>query len=137
VPRLVIIRGNSGCGKSTLAKRLQHSLGYGTMLVPQDVVRRESVRVKEGANNPAIALTRDIARYGQKVGYDIIVEGILYRRHYGEMLRELVREFEHAHVYYLDSSFEETLRRHATKHNSAGRGNHAIGPASSPMLTSG
>jgi len=67
VPRLVIIRGNSGSGKSTLAKRPQHSLGYGAMLVPQDVVRREIVRVKEGANNPAIALIRDIARYGQKI----------------------------------------------------------------------
>ena len=45
--RLFIIRGNSASGKSTIAKKLQLELGYGTMLIPQDVIRREIVRVKD------------------------------------------------------------------------------------------
>lgn len=52
--RLMIIRGNSGSGKSTIAKRLRYELGYGTMLIPQDVVRREIIRTKDVTDNPSI-----------------------------------------------------------------------------------
>ena len=54
--RLIIIRGNSGSGKSTIAKRLQQKMGYQTMLIPQDVVRREMLRVRDKDNNPSIQL---------------------------------------------------------------------------------
>ncbi len=43
--RLIILRGNSGGGKTTVAKRLQRELGYETMLVQQDVVRHEILRI--------------------------------------------------------------------------------------------
>lgn len=43
--KLILIRGNSGSGKSTLAKALQHELDSGTLLIPQDVVRREMLWV--------------------------------------------------------------------------------------------
>ena len=36
-PPLIILRGNSGCGKTSTAHLLQRQLGYGTMLVSQDV----------------------------------------------------------------------------------------------------
>ena len=49
--RLIILRGNSGCGKTTTAKLLQKEYGYGTMLVSQDVVRREMLHVKDEASN--------------------------------------------------------------------------------------
>ncbi|MBM3210138.1 hypothetical protein FJZ39_02255 [Candidatus Saccharibacteria bacterium] len=54
--KLIIIRGNSGSGKSTIAKRLQHKLDYGTMLVSQDVVRREILRCKDTPGNPSIGV---------------------------------------------------------------------------------
>ena len=38
---LVIIRGNSGSGKTTLAQALQRRVGHHTLLVSQDVVRRD------------------------------------------------------------------------------------------------
>lgn len=41
MPQLIIIRGNSGSGKTTLAHRLQRALGRNTMVISQDVVRRE------------------------------------------------------------------------------------------------
>ncbi|GFI71319.1 uridine kinase [Clostridiales bacterium] len=41
MPKLIIIRGNSGSGKTTLAKNLQHKFGRNTMVISQDVVRRE------------------------------------------------------------------------------------------------
>ena len=74
---LIILRGNSGCGKTSTARLLQRQLGYGTMLVSQDMVRREILRVKDSKNNPAIQLIYDLCMYGNKVGYTVILEGIL------------------------------------------------------------
>ena len=116
---LIIIRGNSGSGKSTVAKRLRYALGYGTMLVPQDVVRRDMLRVKDVADNPSIELIRRLVHYGWECGFDVIVEGILFNDKGGNMLRDLIRKCPgKSFVYYFDIPFEETLRRHETKPNS-------------------
>ena len=115
---LIILRGNSGCGKTSTARLLQHQLGYGTMLVSQDVVRREMLRVKDSEGNPAIQLIYDLCMYGNKVGYTVILEGILSNKKYGAMLRRLLDDFQGEKlIYYFDVSFEETVRRHATKPN--------------------
>ena len=115
---LIILRGNSGCGKTSTARLLQHQLGYGTMLVSQDVVRREMLRVKDIENNPAIQLIYDLCMYGNNVGYTVILEGILSNKKYGAMLRRLLDDFQGEKlIYYFDVSFEETVRRHATKPN--------------------
>ena len=115
---LIILRGNSGCGKTSTARLLQRQLGYGTMLVSQDVVRREMLRVKDIENNPAIQLIYDLCMYGNNVGYTVILEGILSDKKYGAMLRRLLDDFQGEKlIYYFDVSFEETVRRHATKPN--------------------
>ena len=115
--RLIIIRGNSGSGKSTVALRLRREMGYGTMLIPQDVVRRDIVRVADEPNNPAIHLIEDIASYGKSIDYDVIVEGILAKEKYGAMLMKLASLFDKTYAFYFDISFEETLRRHQHKHD--------------------
>jgi predicted kinase len=115
--RLIILRGNSGSGKSTTASELRTRLGQRTMLVPQDVVRREILRVSDEVNNPSIELIHDIALYGKSIDYDVIVEGILTKKKYGEMLSKLIDNFEHTYIYYFDISFGETLKRHSTKVN--------------------
>ena len=115
---LIILRGNSGCGKTSTARLLQRQLGDGTMLVSQDVVRREILRVKDSENNPAIQLIYDLCMYGNNVGYTVILEGILSNKKYGAMLRRLLDDFQGEKlIYYFDVSFEETVRRHATKPN--------------------
>ncbi len=115
---LIILRGNSGCGKTSTARLLQCQLGDGTMLVSQDVVRREILRVKDSENNPAIQLIYDLCMYGNNVGYTVILEGILSNKKYGAMLRRLLDDFQGEKlIYYFDVSFEETVRRHATKPN--------------------
>ena len=113
---LIILRGNSGCGKTSTARLLQCQLGYGTMLVSQDVVRREILRVKDSESNPAIQLIYDLCMYGNNVDYTVILEGILSNKKYGAMLRRLLDDFQGEKlIYYFDVSFEETVRRHATK----------------------
>ena len=115
---LIILRGNSGCGKTSTARLLQCQLGYGTMLVSQDVVRREILRVKDSESNPAIQLIYDLCMYGNNVGYTVILEGILSNKKYGAMLRRLLDDFQGEKlIYYCDVSFEETVRRHAIKPN--------------------
>ena len=113
--KLVIIRGNSGSGKSTIAAELRHRMGYGTMLVPQDTIRRDIVRVADELNNPSIELISSVARYGNLIGYDVIIEGILDSEKYGTMLEDVAKNFSEVYVYYFDLSFEETLARHETK----------------------
>ncbi|MDO5517655.1 MAG: GNAT family N-acetyltransferase [Clostridium sp.] len=48
--KIIMLRGNSGSGKSTAAKTLQKKLGRGTLLISQDVVRREMLYVNDGTN---------------------------------------------------------------------------------------
>lgn len=116
--KLIIIRGNSGSGKSTVAKALRYKMGYETMLIPQDVARREILRVRDVDDNPSIQLVYDLAMYGKKIGHDVIVEGIFNRKRYGDMLQKLIKDFEgQLYVYYFNVPFEATLQRHNLKPN--------------------
>lgn len=116
--KLILIRGNSGSGKTTISKNVQKSLGEGTMLISQDEVRIRMLNVENKAGNPAIQLIYDLAMYGCSLDTTVIVEGILSNRKYSEMLHKLLRDFKgEIYVYYIDVSFEETLRRHKTKDN--------------------
>ena len=116
-PKLIILRGNSGSGKSTLAKQLQHRLGRNTMVIAQDVIRREILWVKDEPNTPALALLIELLRYGHEHSQITILEGILYADIYQTLFEEAVRLFgeEHIFAYYYDIPFEETLARHQTK----------------------
>ncbi|GGA60076.1 kinase [Ornithinibacillus halotolerans] len=114
--KLIIIRGNSGSGKTTTAKNLQHHLGCGTLLVSQDVVRRDMLKVKDREGNLSIDLIRQITEYGKGKCEFVIVEGIMYTKRYAEMLNQLIEFFDHrVYTYYFDLSFEETVKRHNTR----------------------
>lgn len=116
--KLIIIRGNSGSGKSSAAVKLQKKLGHGTMLISQDVIRREVLYVKDGPQTPAASLILELARYGKANCDIVIIEGIFKASWYGEMFESLVEEFrEDIYGYYYNVSFEETLRRHKYKPN--------------------
>ncbi|GGH81103.1 adenylate kinase family enzyme [Pullulanibacillus pueri] len=111
--KLIIIRGNSGSGKTTTAKSLQNHLGDGTLLVSQDVVRREMLKVHDRDGNLSIDLIQRIAEYGKDKCEFVIVEGILYKSRYGEMLNNLIQFFDQkTYTFYFDLSFEETVLRH-------------------------
>lgn len=111
--KLIIIRGNSGSGKTTTAKSLQNHLGHGTLLVSQDTVRREMLKVHDIKGNLSIDLIRQIAEYGKDKCEFVIVEGILYKNRYGEMLNNLIQFYnQKTYTYYFHLSFEETVIRH-------------------------
>lgn len=112
-PHLILLRGNSASGKTTLASRLQRHMGRGTANIGQDHFRRVVLREHDVTGGDNIELIRRTARFCLSIDYHVILEGIFAEDHYGPMLRELVDG--HAgpvHVFYLDASLEETLRRH-------------------------
>jgi predicted kinase len=112
-PLLIVLRGNSASGKSTLARDLQRELGAGTANVGQDHFRRVVLREHDVADGDNIGLLANTIRYCLGSGHHVIAEGILIARHYREMLCEVIaRHSGPSHVFYLDVSLDEALRRH-------------------------
>lgn len=115
--KLIILRGNSGSGKSTLAEQLRKVLDGKVALVGQDTLRRTILMEKDSSENKdIIGLLRQTVIYCLDKGYTVIVEGIFSKPKYREVLIELMEYAScGAHVFYLDVSIEETVRRHTTK----------------------
>ncbi|GAA3502859.1 kinase [Streptomyces prasinosporus] len=111
-----MLRGNSASGKSSVAAGLRERFGRGLALVAQDNLRRVVLRERDRPGAANIGLIDLTARYALDAGYHVVVEGILYADHYGDMLAALRADHRGpTHGYYLDVPFAETLARHATK----------------------
>lgn len=116
--KLIILRGNSGSGKTTIAKELQRSFGRNTMLISQDAVRRDMLRVKDGENTEALPLMKELLTYGRNHCEIVILEGIMYADWYQPLFELAVQLYgTDIFAYYFDLPFEETLKRHQTKPN--------------------
>jgi len=118
IAQLIILRGNSGSGKTTTGKALQRKFGHGTMLISQDVVRREMLFVKDGPNPESSQLLSELVLYGKNNCNIVILEGILNSNWYKNLFENLLDEFrDQIFAYYFDIPFEETLNRHQQKPN--------------------
>jgi hypothetical protein len=85
-------------------------------LVGQDNLRRTVLRERDRPDASNIGLIDVVARYSLDAGFHVLVEGILYGAHYGDVLAQLLADHRGVtHCYYLNVPFEETLRRHASK----------------------
>lgn len=116
--KIIILRGNSGSGKTTVANALQKKLGRGTLIISQDVIRREMLWVRDESETKAISLLISLVRYGKQNCDFVILEGILNAVWYKELFEIIKLEFNSStYAYYYDLSFEETLQRHKTKPN--------------------
>jgi hypothetical protein len=83
-------------------------------------VRRDILRELDKPGGVNIGLIDAMCRHTLDAGHSVVLEGILSRSRYGEMLQKLT----HDHMgttscFYLDVSLEETVRRHATRPQSA------------------
>lgn len=115
--KLIIIRGNSGSGKTSAAKSLQKKFGRNTMLISQDMIRREMLWVK-GNSGTDIPLLTYLLKYGKQNSDVTILEGILDAEFYKPLFETAVKEYGlNIFAYYYDLPFEETLLRHSTKPN--------------------
>lgn len=115
---LLVIRGNSGSGKSTVAREVRRRYGRGMAVLGQDELRREILREHGGLGDAAVApgFIAASARYLLAAGYHVIVEGILHSGSHAAVLRQLIVEHPGpAHVFFLDVSFDKTVRRHHSR----------------------
>lgn len=116
--KLIVFRGNSGSGKTTIAKELQKKFGRNTMLISQDMIRRDVLNVKDGENTLAVPLMKELLIYGNKHSEIVILEGIMYANWYKPLFELAVQLYDtRVYAYYFDLPFEETLERHQTKSN--------------------
>ena len=113
---LIILRGNSGSGKSSVAKALQRKFGRNTLVISQDIIRREMLWVCDGEDTLALPLLTELLRYGNAHCKYIILEGILNAGWYRPLFELAIEIFkDKIFAYYYDIPFEETLKRHETK----------------------
>lgn len=117
---LIIIRGNSGSGKTVLADALQDYFGYDNcLLLHQDVIRREILHADDHPGTVTIGMIETLVNYGLKHYSITILEGILRKDVYGEMLQKVISD-NNVRTYYLDVLFETTVKRDQTKSNPFG-----------------
>ncbi|GIF19721.1 putative kinase [Actinoplanes tereljensis] len=110
---LVVLRGNSGSGKTTAAREVRRRFGRGCALIEQDYVRRIILREhNEAPDAVAPTLIATMAGESLRHGYHVVLEGILDAGTYRPALTELIAAHG-GRTFYLDVSFEETVRRHA------------------------
>jgi len=84
----------------------------------QDYLRRIVLREHDASASTGIApeFITNAAAFALRSGYHVILEGILHTGRYTRALRALITEHVGpSFVYYLDVSFEETVRRHASR----------------------
>ncbi len=116
--KLIILRGNSGSGKTTIAKELQSKFGRNTMLISQDLIRRDMLKVKDGENTQALPLMKELLTYGSNHSDIVILEGIMYADWYRPLFEWAIKLYgTEVYAYYFDLPFEETVKRHLTKPN--------------------
>ena len=114
--KLIIIRGNSGSGKTSVSKVLQEKFGENTMLISQDMVRREILHTRDGADTKALPLMTELLKYGRRNSPVTILEGIMVADWYMPLFETAIKEFgSEIYAYYYDLPFEETLARHDTR----------------------
>jgi len=118
-PKLIVLRGPSGSGKSTVAKIVFEGAKRKIALIDQDHYRF-IFRPAGGGSKPNTDTIHKMILHNTlqalNDGYDVILEGILSVRSYGEVLEEMFRRHPtENYMFYFDISFEETVRRHKTR----------------------
>ena len=114
--KLIIVRGNSGSGKTSVSKALQEKFGENTMLISQDMVRREILHARDGADTKALPLMTELLKYGRRNSRVTILEGIMVAEWYMPLFEAAIEEFgSEIYAYYYDLPFEETVARHSMR----------------------
>jgi len=115
-PTLVILRGNSGSGKTTIAHEVRRRFGRGIALLEQDYLCRVLLREHGSNGTPTVApeFIMTMVRAALSSDYHVVLEGILHTDTNGAPLRKLIAEHPGpSAVFWMQVSFDETLRRHA------------------------
>ncbi len=116
--KLIIIRGPSGAGKTSVAKAIKDRSDRPTLLIEQDQFRRNFNDQGPKANVPVWEMIEGNTIIGLEHGFDVVLESILNIQKPGR--REVFERIFQAHpeqnyIFYFNTTFEETLRRHNSR----------------------
>jgi predicted kinase len=125
---LIILRGPSASGKSTVAKKLFNVAKKKTAIIEQDHYRF-IFNPAGGGSKPNSDVIHQMIEHNTvtalQAGYNVILEGILSVKSYEQTIERIISNHSgNSHIFYFDISFEETIKRHATK-----EGNYKYGKA--------
>lgn len=116
--KLILLRGPSGSGKSSVAQAVREKSTQRIAWVEQDFLRRMVLKEKDRPESINRDLIFQVVAFALAHDYHVMLEGILYTKHYRDMLEKLFTLHPNNNfVYYFGIPFDETLRRHATKPN--------------------
>ncbi|SRR6266545_1144867 len=114
--KLIILRGPSAVGKSTVANALMKQTKRPTVLVELDHYRFSFVNPPIKDHNLEYAMSANDVLIGLEKGFDVVFDGNFSAKANDPFLKRLFGEHpSENYLFYLDSSLEETLRRHTTK----------------------
>lgn len=117
--KLIILRGPSGSGKSTVAKTLHKTVFHKTALIEQDHYRHVMFNNSHSDLEAARQVMLASVQAALANGYDVILEGILsmgkYKLYFDRLFESHPKD---NYLFYLNVSFEEAVRRHATRDKS-------------------
>ena len=90
-----------------MGRALQKKLGRGALLISQDYVRREMLRVRDRPGNQAVSLLENLVLYSCRNCDFTILEGILYADIYESLLKTVEEAFsDNIFAYYFDLPFD-------------------------------
>lgn len=116
--KLIVIRGPSGAGKSSIAAELQERSSEPALLVSEDKVRRLFSDWKQPKHDASKRMVANMVITGLKENYHVIYEGISNIKTHRPYFDEILASHPSSNFFfYLDVSFEETLKRHSTRPN--------------------
>ena len=108
-PVLIVLRGNAVTGKTSVASSLQERLGTTDVMLVQQDISEEHVDMQ-------IQMIQKLVNYGKKHFHYVILDGVLPKDSYGEILHELIEDFGSQQlVYYFNDSFEQTVKYNEQK----------------------
>jgi len=115
--KLIILRGPSGAGKSTIAKALQTQSARKVAVIEQDHYKEEIfANDKKGSGDVRRIMLVIDCLIALESGYDVILEGIMSMANYGACFDQLFsRHPEENYMFYMDVSFEESVKRHTQR----------------------
>lgn len=116
---LIVLRGNSGSGKSTVARLLQTQLAGPVAVLHQDYFHRVIFREQGTAGMAHADLLEAAAVHCLDAGQHVVMDGIFNVRQYEDLLARTAQHATDARFYAFDLTFEETVRRHATRPKAA------------------
>ena len=117
--KLIVLRGPSGSGKTTVSKLLFEKAAERVALIEQDHYRFIFKPAGGGSKLNSATIHKMIKKdvlIALEDGYNVILEGILGVKSYNKVLEEIFKKHSGENfMYYFDTSFDETVRRHTTR----------------------